>query len=127
MATKALLVIEARFPNQRLMRIVTRNAGKPSIFRPLPTAALLQPVRLKTNAADTTRTRTQLDIHACPVTRSTEIYRSGSCEMGWIEDGLACVFGLVPFGCVDVLDARSVARFTVDSRNGLFKIKRTSG
>ena len=123
MTTQTLLIIEAGIANQRLVRIVARGAGKPRIFRPLPTAALLQAIRLKTNAAETTRTWIQHDIHQCPVAGSTEINRARRREMGWIENGPSRFVCQMTVGGVNVVNARSMAGLTMDSRDGLFEVK----
>jgi len=86
MAREAFGVICGWFLNERLMRIVARQAGKPRIAIGPPTAALLKAIRLKADEPGTGLACPLHDVRPCDVTSPAKVDRIGGGQIGRIHD-----------------------------------------
>src|SRR5580698_4899821 len=105
------------------MRVMTGGAGEPGIFGSLPAAALLQTIRLKADAANPQSFFIENDIHCGPMAGAAEINRVCRREMGGVQNGFARFVHLACFYSVDVVRARPMAGFTMDSGDGICEVE----
>jgi len=121
--TQTLLIIESGIPNQRLMRVVTCSAGKSSVLCLLPAATLLQAIRLEADAVGTVRRFIQNDIHRGSMTGPTEIDRACWREMDRVQNCFARFIHLTGRDCIDVVAARPMTGFAMDSGYGICEVE----
>ena len=102
MARQTSLVVKARVVNQRLVRIVTSDAGQASISPRSPAPAFLQTIWLEADINRPVGLGRLNHIDRGPVAGSTKVHRFDWTQIRWIENGLYCIVALIGVNCVDV-------------------------
>jgi len=123
MARQAVLVVRARDVNQRLVRIVARDAGQASISLGSPAAAFLQAIGLKADINRSVGLGGFNHVQRGPMARAAEINGIHRAEICGIDNGLQRLVALIRMDRTDVLRTRPVTLFTMDSRHRAGSIK----